>query len=276
MEEVPQEKAQYVLDKPLKDGLAIVRRVADGQVFLSYEFDIDKRPELGDLHTLYDRGAYASAAEVLNHENLIGLTGPIRTFPYQGWGSKNDAQHYILWDWCDAGTLDNILREPPFSPTLEGFLPESLVWHVANSMLKALMWLHEGWRVRYDSSKGYKREVYRMDEDWMPIFHRDIEPRNIYFQSPRGIETYGTCKLGNFGKCYISGRMHDEAAIGVGVDINNRIPGGGVGMTTKEGDPPLEDVYKRWKEGYAVDDFRNQKKVRSPWTSSTGRVTTHH
>lgn len=261
MEKQSQDKAEYVLEKPIEGELWVVRRVVDGEVFLCHEFDLDKRPELAALRALYHRGAYTSAAEVLNHENLISLTGPIRNLPWQGSGTaKGEAQQYLLWDWCDAGTLDTIFREPPLVRTAEGFLPESLVWHVTLGMLRALMWLHEGWRERYDNTSPRRRATFRTSEAWMPILHREIKPRNIYFQSPRGIETYGRCKLGNFGSCYISGSVTPEACLPqlgtVDYDRDQHRYGemmhrAGPIITTMEGDPPLDDVRKWWGEGVA-------------------------
>ena len=262
--------AEYAIAKPLQNGLALARRISDGETFLRQEFNIETKPELEQLLALYQSGAYDAATEILNHENLVGLTGPVQALLFQGQGNIDVAQRYILWDWCDAGTLDVILREPPFPPGDNGFLPESLVWHVTLSVLKALMWLHEGYRENRDnpSENGIGR-LYRTDDDWMPILHRDIEPHNIYFQSRRGIETYGRCKLGNFGNCYVSGSVGatDEAEK-ERVSSAGELPGGtrtGSGrvnqaVTTEEGDPPLEEVKPLWfKELEAIKDRRGSK-----------------
>lgn len=255
------DKAEYVLDKPLGKELCVVRRVSDGELFLCHEFDIEDRREYATLRALYHRGAYTSAAEVLNHENLISLTGPITNTPLRGWGGGDEKQRYLLWDWCDAGTLDTILREPPVARTKEGFLPESLVWHVALSTLKALMWLHEGWRERYDQESEHWRSAYQIDDDWMPILHREIEPRNIYFQSPRGVETYGRCKLGNFGNCYVSGSVSSAAFINethrstaMDGSFDEIVPRAEPVVTTKERDAPLQNVKQWWKDGVAAGD----------------------
>jgi serine/threonine protein kinase len=39
----------------------------------------------------------------------------------------------------------------------------------------------------------------------MPVLHRDVRAENVFLQHPRGIETYGPVKLGNFGRCWVSG-----------------------------------------------------------------------
>ncbi|KAL2162228.1 hypothetical protein VTH06DRAFT_7141 [Thermothelomyces fergusii] len=41
----------------------------------------------------------------------------------------------------------------------------------------------------------------------MPVLHRDLRADNVFLQRPRGIETYGAVKLGNFGKCFVSGSV---------------------------------------------------------------------
>lgn len=263
MDQSSQEKVSYVVDKPLGHGLAIVHRIADGEEFLCHEFDIDGRPEMKTLRVLFYRGAYSSAAEVLNHENLISLTGPIRNYAFRGWGNENEKRQYILWDWCDAGTLETILSEPPYSPSVDGFLPESLVWHVAISMFKALIWLHEGWRQRVKLDR--KHEMYKTDEDWMPILHRGIEARNIYFQSPKGIETYGKCKLGNYGNCFVSGSVSAARSVIDADDDGTTLRNWAPAITSKKGDQPLESVIKTWWDGRETD-FKDATFVRSPPT----------
>ncbi|KAK4201559.1 hypothetical protein QBC40DRAFT_264123 [Triangularia verruculosa] len=123
------------------------------------------------------------------------------------------------------------------------FMPESFCWHVLTSLLRALQWLHEGVRETYgvveldreqygpgyvdhpgqrgragrvrvvnkpslpvdEKEAGWKRD--RKDEDWMPILHRDIRPSKIFLQHPRGTETYGQVKLGDFRYCAVSGTV---------------------------------------------------------------------
>ncbi|KAK3402206.1 hypothetical protein B0T20DRAFT_467115 [Sordaria brevicollis] len=95
-----------------------------------------------------------------------------------------------------------------------GFLPESLIWHVALGVLRALMFLHEGKRdvisVERDPVTGGFKRVRTVqgppetEPDWLPILHRDVRAENIYLQHPRGIETYGPVKLGGFENCYVS------------------------------------------------------------------------
>ncbi|KAL2171243.1 hypothetical protein VTG60DRAFT_3349 [Thermothelomyces hinnuleus] len=142
----------------------------------------------------------------------------------------------LLWDYPDAGTLRDVLDD--YAPRDgnhgsgsgggDGFMPESFVWHVALSLLRALQWLHEGIRETYgvmaaaaadspvdgDGGGGGGKKRWRRvrgrkeaEKDWMPVLHRDLRADNVFLQHPRGIETYGAVKLGNFGRCFVSGSV---------------------------------------------------------------------
>lgn len=202
----------YVEYKPLGKGQLLVRRTPDGEILLAQVLD--------GMDELFRRGAAAwVAAAVLNHENLVSLH-PCR---FHAVGTP-----YAVWDWCDAGTLADLLDDPPPpSPSVVGgFLPESLVWHVGLGMLRALRWLHEGVReAPYDylsEAEGGRENGYSglfepaallpPEEDWMPVLHRAVRPENIFLQRPRGIETYGFAKLGNFSRCFVSGKVSRNGA----------------------------------------------------------------
>ncbi|KAK4100503.1 hypothetical protein N658DRAFT_97010 [Parathielavia hyrcaniae] len=94
-----------------------------------------------------------------------------------------------------------------------GFFPESFVWHVALGLLRALQWLHEGVRDTYGvvSEEGgrwkRRRGKGEAERDWMPVLHRDLRAANVFLQAPRGVETFAPVKLGNFGRCWVSGAV---------------------------------------------------------------------
>ena len=108
--------------------------------------------------------------------------------------------------YSDIRTLEEIIRQyrkppgPPTSKAPEG-LPEPMVWHVLQSMLRATKYLHTGQQVH--PSKG------EVPEDWMPIVHNDIRPANIIFTHPLSKSSknlafrYGSCKIGNFHRCVL-------------------------------------------------------------------------
>ncbi len=146
----------------------------------------------------------------------------------------------FLWDYCDAGTLQNVLDD--FSHDSDplaagGFLPEGFVWHVALGLLRALQWLHEGARETYEvlpplagkgSGGGFEdgaeercrrvRGRKEAEKGWMPVLHRDVRAENVFLQHPRGVETYGAVKLGNFERCWVAGSGGKGVAAVVGME----------------------------------------------------------
>ncbi|KAK3332154.1 hypothetical protein B0T19DRAFT_397941 [Cercophora scortea] len=215
-------KNAYTLYKPLLDGLAIVKRMRDGEAFIAEPFEF---PVPGETE-LRARGAAEAAANILNHENLVSLNTEMINIPL-AWQNKPNEEywpsHIILWDYCDAGTLETMLENPPVErSTRGGFLPESLVWHVAIGMLRALQWLHEGIRDVYgvEPETGAARKNFYSckrvrskalpEKDWMPVLHRNIKAESIYLQHPKGIETYGAVKLGDFGVCVVTGKVRQN------------------------------------------------------------------
>ncbi|KAF3060889.1 putative g2-specific serine threonine protein kinase protein [Daldinia childiae] len=183
---------------------------------------------------------------IINHENLICLRDWFSIAMQKPKSRDYEKRTFIVWDNCDAGTLENLLVEEyeKYKPDQEAddstsedddvedeasdtdakmadvdvdahktkklkkFLPESLCWHVLTSVLKALAWLHDGSPelIRIGPNK------YGMDPtpDWNPALHRDITPANIQFQQPRRKETYGQCKLGNYSSIYLSSHHNGD------------------------------------------------------------------
>jgi serine/threonine protein kinase len=141
-------------------------------------------------------------------------------------------------------------------------------------MLKALAFLHEGRRSRPvmvgppDCVNGEVLYHVPGDElDWMPILHRDIKPQNIHFQHPKGIETYGACKLGNYGRCVVSAHISEWA-----FRDDPRVL-----MATEEDDCSadlLRRLWKKWQKAKTDEEKQEIKKVRQhplrpPPTSKT-------
>ncbi|UKZ79664.1 hypothetical protein TrVFT333_007424 [Trichoderma virens FT-333] len=146
-----------------------------------------------------------TVTQIFNHENIISIAGHIKTHPILGIVSAaedsqlSSSREYIVLDYCDAGNLSALFQNTPCTSP-DFYLPESLCWHVLTSLLNAITYLHDGKRLFLDTMapRGRERQWLSVDQDWNPILHRAIEPRNIFFQHPRGSETYGLCKLGNF------------------------------------------------------------------------------
>ncbi|KAK7747257.1 hypothetical protein SLS53_001510 [Cytospora paraplurivora] len=247
-ETVEQRKAResrqhdYNIVKRLGDNYYIVRRKSDGTQLLGHPWDIHQTDPA--FSALMERGAKRAVATLLNHPNLLNAIETQVDYPFRGTSTQVASQQsMLLWDFCDAGTLEALLKEPPVgyvkdlvTQKVKHFLPEGLCWHVVLSMLKALAWLHEGHReedyVDWTAAGTAERATrwWTLDPDWMPILHRDIRPENIFFQHPRGTETYGLCKLGNFHKCFVSGHVNYRS--------------GGQVVTVEDGDEKLEVLRK--------------------------------
>lgn len=167
----------------------------------SGEEDTDEARKQKAFHDLGD-----SIAQIFNHENIISIAGHIKTHPFIGTApvagepQLTRPRNYIVWDYCDAGNLSGLFLCMPRNKSRDFYLPESLCWHVLTSLLNAITYLHDGKRLFLDTKApaGEERQWLPVDQDWNPILHRAIEPVNIFFQHPRGSETYGLCKLGNF------------------------------------------------------------------------------
>ncbi|KAM0254894.1 hypothetical protein ACHAQJ_006331 [Trichoderma viride] len=163
---------------------------------------------------MYNLNQGPAIAQILNHENIISIAGHIRTNSVVGSVSAAEnpdltqPKDYIVWDFCDAANLSALFQSKPFVSS-DFYLPESLCWHVLTSLLNAITYLHDGKRLFLDTKAppGEERKWMSVDQDWNPILHRAIEPRNIFFQHPRGIETYGLCKLGNFEHAVVTNHV---------------------------------------------------------------------
>lgn len=251
---------EYEVVRELAPEIQLVRRRDDGAEFLGFPWDIEQTAP--KLHALINRGAGQAVEALLCHPNLVSYctAAPFHLLR----GARRVRRLLSLWDYCGAGTLEALLtksqlpvRSCPRTGNIQGWLPESICWHVALSLLSALAWLHEGhyeeevaewqgetgWGTPTKVTKTYTAE-FREGEDWMPILHRYIVPGNIYFQDPKGIETYGMCKLGNYSRVFVSGHV-------------NQWSGGHV-VCSQDGRAPLAHVM----QNMALDNIYSIEKVR--------------
>lgn len=225
-----QSEPKFELVKPLRNGVWTAIRKGDprGEQFLARRVDTFNglAKAYSSTRALTEKERKASAykwllgychqddvrAQIFNHENLVSLVGKIHLEPFVGSQKKGQTkvEEYLVWDFCDAANLSVLFDDLPRSDP-SYYLPESLCWHVLRSLTRALAWLHDGVRLEFDPSKSkcpsseYEPKWSAVDQDWLPILHREIKPVNIYFQHPRGIETYGLCKLGDFSKAAVTG-----------------------------------------------------------------------
>jgi len=208
--------SQYSVFKTFPDGRILVRRHTDGETLIGHPFAIDEDPKLSAAFSSQSRPGLAAAA-LLNHPNIVSLHTEFITSPVVGQiaaGVDARPKRYLLWDFCDAGTVADLLAKPPCKAGTTGFLPESLVWHVMLDMLRALQWIHEGIRETYTVVDRIDEDGRRLcnkirtntlpEAEWMPILHTAVNAKNIFLTQPKGVETYGAAKLGNFAHCSVA------------------------------------------------------------------------
>ncbi|KAK4162877.1 kinase-like domain-containing protein [Cladorrhinum sp. PSN259] len=224
--------SDYVYWKNIDGRLALYKRKLDGEIYVGHLSTLHDNQYDRRIWNLYEKGAGEPAANVLNHENLVSVHTEVVQQQWQPGDAQAqeeaDPEHLILYDYCDAGSLHSLFQKPPVKVSIRGpFMPESLCWHVAISLLRALQWLHEGIRDQYDvienaSTRQEWTNVTRChrvrtktepEKGWLPILHRDIKPSNVLLSHPKGIETYGTVKLGGLQRCIVTGGMLHEQGV---------------------------------------------------------------
>lgn len=188
---------------------------------------------------LYDHNQAWTVRQVLNHENLISIVGVFEHAPLvrSQHSNPDSVESYLVWDFCDAANLSAVFRQHPREDTAF-YLPESLCWHVLRSLTRAVAHLHDGKRLAVEGGvSGSEKQWVSTDLDWLPILHRDITPKNVFFQHPRGTETYGQCKLGHYEKMAVTGHA-------VGPRNSNRATS--MSMATQKGYFPVAQALDAW------------------------------
>ncbi|KAJ0119771.1 hypothetical protein J7T55_013975 [Diaporthe amygdali] len=233
MAPLTQQRHAYSIQKRLDDNVYVVRHNSDNAQYLGSRWDASVvDPAFSDL---LDRGTKGALGSLLNHPNLINYTETVADHLIHGRcsGETVSSQRMLLWDFCEAGTLQNLFNQHPVLPQTQTVTNQDWVAaldaldaddkdgrdavnaQIPRTRQLALSWLHEGHRddTRISVVGTQSRRVtddWKSDEDWLPILHRDIRPDNIFFQHPKGTETYGLCKLGNYSNCVVSNHVNER------------------------------------------------------------------
>ncbi|KAF5013821.1 hypothetical protein FDECE_178 [Fusarium decemcellulare] len=221
--------------------------------------DQDRREVKARQQLLSKHNQAYTIRQILNHENLISIVGSLDRQTFTKTQKRDDAEpnttHYLVWDFCDAGNLSSLFREHPRQDS-SYYLPESLCWHVLCSLTRAVTYLHDGKRLYFhsDPEENWK-EFVSVDMDWFPILHRAIEPKNIFFQHPRGTETFGQCKLGGFSNAAATCHaMHDLEDYWY-----PEMEAHSMALSTWEGTEPLSNTRKTFKDN--PETIRRESRV---------------
>ncbi|KAL6818545.1 hypothetical protein GGI42DRAFT_310187 [Trichoderma sp. SZMC 28013] len=219
---------------------------------------IDAFATFAAFHDLIYGSSHGPAiAQIFNHENIISIAGHVKTnsvvtaAPAAEDPQLSRPKNYIVWDYCDAGNLDALFQCTPRRSS-DFYLPESLCWHVLTSLLNAITYLHDGKRLVLDpkAPTGEERQWLSVDQDWNPIVHRAIEPKNIFFQHPRGSETYGLCKLGNFEHAVVTNHVITPDD---GPDVMNEDAEISIAMAARRGFESLDAMRHKLRTSVIAD-----------------------
>ncbi|KAI2636724.1 hypothetical protein GGS21DRAFT_512910 [Xylaria nigripes] len=233
-------------------------------LFTDIDRDPQKLTDYGRLLRPDGHNMLQRVEMILNHPNLVCLVDHF-ALQQSNSGRLGRDRWFMVWDYCDAGNLGNLLvpsqprpqdraltpqpryededvamhDAPSNSRNKSKFLPESLCWHVLTSVLKALAWLHDGVRDIVQTEDGVWERRYE-DLDWQPMLHRDISPQNIFMGHPRRREWYGPVKLGNYGRLFVSSHCQTPG--------HQHKP-----VFSKAIGPPPENTFARLKDMVSLD-----------------------
>lgn len=169
--------AKYRSIRPLKEGgmsaaINVVEELSTGKRYVEKQIAVDKRR--GPKRVEAEIGALRQISQYGSEYNLNSM---VQYVP----GRRTT---HIILEYCDGGDLqqatDRLYERGDRHP-------ESFIWHVLVSCIRALDLLH----------KGPTDLFGRYDPSWNTICHLDIKPENIYLQDIG--EKIPRVVLGDFG-----------------------------------------------------------------------------
>lgn len=159
-------------------GIAIVQRNSDRRVFVRKTFCETGNPHVRPTDWLREM----KLLQRLHHPNICGFINASIT-PTLG---------RLYMEFCNYGNLSDFKNN---MNQLQMVVPESFVWHILKSLIKALCYLHLGFR----GSAEFMHSRHSSVPGWECVLHRDIKNNNVFLKPSHASGTYPEVKLGDFG-----------------------------------------------------------------------------
>lgn len=149
-------------------GVHVVRRIRDGTLCIKKTIWNDGFPEDPEFWT----AIFQQEIDVIQALRKSRIPHINRYIHHEEAELRGGIDLYTKL--CDLGSLDNVMKRY-FSRGLN--IPEEFIWHVFESMSRALAYLHFG----CNSMTGQEAQP-----DWDYIVHGDIKPENIFLNTHPG------------------------------------------------------------------------------------------
>lgn len=121
-------------------------------------------------------------------------------------GNRTHSVDELYMEYCNEGPLADLLGHYCINNTVP--IPEAFIWHVAESLLSALCFLHHGIRDAFAHEEGTP-----IPGDWIPIVHGDIHQDNVLLASS-GDSSYPRILLADFGNAWLLLEMDSVRSFG--------------------------------------------------------------
>lgn len=170
-------------------GIAIVERKKDGKILVRKTFRDTGNPHVHPSDWMREM----KLLRKLHHPNISKFINASIT-PDIG---------RLYMEFCDFGNLSDFKNN---MNQLQRPVPESFAWHVLKSLIKALCFLHLGFKTSEEFMNTRRPEA----PGWECVLHRDIKSSNIFLKSSPVPGSYPQVKMGDFGLAIGIDELHAQ------------------------------------------------------------------
>ncbi|CAI6331701.1 unnamed protein product [Periconia digitata] len=173
-----------------RDGFIMIQRLYNGGAWNRGIFLVgdEASKKLAICKMLYpligSRNAFRESgilSRLQGHDNMVHMYRHCITY----------SENRIYMEYCKGGDLANIIDAYKEACCR---IPDSFIWHVAESLMRALCTTHMGiWK---------EDRIEAPRKDWDPIYHGDIHERNVFITTPFTDSPYPRIVLGDFGSSH--------------------------------------------------------------------------